>query len=329
MQNSSSFFQGQARFRNGFYALYSSPFGVELKGRNLKKNNAKNYRFGFQGQEGDDQIKGDGNSVNYKYRMHDPRLGRFFAVDPLSGKYPYYSSYQFSGNRVIDAIELEGAELKCIKVVLATHADGTIYVKSAVVLKIVEDYKIVKEINGKEVQFSETQIIYSYDGETKTGLTSIYEPCDYGDVDERFRGLYSSAKYNYKDSDSKEQKAVDDFNWIKSFGADPMQAMAIIAERDNNAPDAVYENEGLNDVLAGTQFLYIGKIKLRRDDFHKNTKKEILKATDKEYTKKVGDNPDITVNKSGNIELKATSPKHKGKTYDTGLNATDYLKSVD
>ena len=69
-----------------------------------------NYRYGFQNQEKDDEIKGAGNSVNYKYRMHDPRVGRFFAVDPLIKKFPYYSSYAFSGNRVIDAIELEGKE---------------------------------------------------------------------------------------------------------------------------------------------------------------------------------------------------------------------------
>jgi len=42
--------------------------------------------------------------------MHDPRLGRFFAVDPLTAKYPYYTPYQFSGNRVIDMVELEGLE---------------------------------------------------------------------------------------------------------------------------------------------------------------------------------------------------------------------------
>jgi len=42
--------------------------------------------------------------------MHDPRLGRFFAVDPLFRKYPFYSPYAFSGNRVIDAVELEGLE---------------------------------------------------------------------------------------------------------------------------------------------------------------------------------------------------------------------------
>ena len=68
------------------------------------------YRYGFQGQEKDDEIKGEGNSLNYKFRMHDPRIGRFFAMDPLAADYPYLSTYSFSGNRVIDALELEGKE---------------------------------------------------------------------------------------------------------------------------------------------------------------------------------------------------------------------------
>ena len=68
------------------------------------------YRYGFQGQEKDDEVKGEGNSVNYSHRMHDPRLGRFFAMDPISDRYPYNSTYAFSENRVIDGIELEGLE---------------------------------------------------------------------------------------------------------------------------------------------------------------------------------------------------------------------------
>tara|TARA_R110002072_G_scaffold287464_4_gene453144 strand:- start:16877 stop:17914 length:1038 start_codon:yes stop_codon:yes gene_type:complete len=58
----------------------------------------------------DDEIKGEGNSVNYTFRMHDPRVGRFFATDPLFKEYPWYSPYQFSGNRLIDMKELEGLE---------------------------------------------------------------------------------------------------------------------------------------------------------------------------------------------------------------------------
>jgi RHS repeat-associated protein len=83
------------------------PFGSIMPGRSFSSNS---YRYGFQGQEMDNEIKGVGNSINYKYRMHDPRLGRFFAVDPLAPKYPHNSPYAFSENRVIDAVELEGLE---------------------------------------------------------------------------------------------------------------------------------------------------------------------------------------------------------------------------
>jgi RHS repeat-associated protein len=84
-----------------------SPFGVGLDGRTMSSDS---YRYGFQAQEGDDEVKGEGNSVNFKYRMHDPRLGRFFAVDPLAFEFPHNSPYAFSENRVIDAFELEGLE---------------------------------------------------------------------------------------------------------------------------------------------------------------------------------------------------------------------------
>ena len=75
-----------------------------------RTGSAPSYRYGFQGQEKDDELKGEGNSLNYTFRMHDPRVGRFFARDPLISKYPFYSPYSFSGNRVIDSGELEGKE---------------------------------------------------------------------------------------------------------------------------------------------------------------------------------------------------------------------------
>ncbi|BFO67001.1 hypothetical protein KCF3NO3_29840 [Chryseobacterium sp. KCF3-3] len=37
-------------------------------------------------------------------------MGRFFNVDPLAEIYPTWSTYAFSGNRVVDARELEGLE---------------------------------------------------------------------------------------------------------------------------------------------------------------------------------------------------------------------------
>lgn len=71
-----------------------------------RTSQAEGYRYGFQNQEEDEET----GWVNYKYRMHNPSTGRFFAVDPLASKYPFYSPYAFSGNRVVDMVELEGLE---------------------------------------------------------------------------------------------------------------------------------------------------------------------------------------------------------------------------
>ncbi|PHR44282.1 MAG: hypothetical protein COA32_14810 [Fluviicola sp.] len=96
---------------------YTNEF-FEIEGSFQSLSNiAKPYRYGFQGQEKDDEVKGEGNSINYKYRMHDPRIGRFFAVDPLAYQYPHNSPYAFSENRVIDGLELEGLE------VISFHGD--------------------------------------------------------------------------------------------------------------------------------------------------------------------------------------------------------------
>ncbi|MDD2983382.1 MAG: hypothetical protein PHQ74_08335 [Crocinitomicaceae bacterium] len=89
-----------------------SPFGVTLSGRSFEVDGG--YRYGFQNQEVDNEIKGNGNSVNFKYRMHDPRLGWFFAVDPLAKDYPWNSPYAFSENVVINAVELEGLEQQVV-----------------------------------------------------------------------------------------------------------------------------------------------------------------------------------------------------------------------
>ena len=69
------------------------------------------HRFSFNGQEGDDEVSGEGNSLSFKYRVEDSRLGRFFSVDPLFRKYSYNSTYAFAENRVIDGRELEGLEV--------------------------------------------------------------------------------------------------------------------------------------------------------------------------------------------------------------------------
>jgi len=75
-----------------------------------KGNRISEYRYGFQGQERDDEVKGIGNSYNFNFRFYDPRLGKFLSIDPLFANFPWNSPYAFSENKVIAFREFEGLE---------------------------------------------------------------------------------------------------------------------------------------------------------------------------------------------------------------------------
>jgi RHS repeat-associated protein len=91
---------------NSFNDYY--PFGMVMPGRTFSGSN--DYRYGFIGAENDNEIAGQGNSQDHKYRSYDPRLGRYKSLDPLFRDYPWNSPYAYAENRVIDGIDLEGLE---------------------------------------------------------------------------------------------------------------------------------------------------------------------------------------------------------------------------
>ena len=68
------------------------------------------YRYGFNGMEKDDSIKGEGNSLDFGARIYDPRLGRFLSLDPLQTKYPDISPYHFSGNSPLRFVDFDGKD---------------------------------------------------------------------------------------------------------------------------------------------------------------------------------------------------------------------------
>lgn len=68
------------------------------------------YRYGFNGKENDNDVKGEGNQQDYGFRIYDPRLSKFLSVDPLAAKYPMLTPYQFAGNMPTKFIDLDGAE---------------------------------------------------------------------------------------------------------------------------------------------------------------------------------------------------------------------------
>jgi RHS repeat-associated protein len=71
---------------------------------------ATEYKFGFNGKESDNEISGNGAVYDYGFRIYDSRLVRFMSVDPLAKSYPWYTPYQFAGNKPIWAVDLDGLE---------------------------------------------------------------------------------------------------------------------------------------------------------------------------------------------------------------------------
>lgn len=82
------------------------PFGSTSyrSGRNSAETSLKRYRY--VGKERDDET----GLYYYGARYYAAWLARFVSVDPLKDDYPYYTSYQYAGNKPITFIDLDGLE---------------------------------------------------------------------------------------------------------------------------------------------------------------------------------------------------------------------------
>ncbi|GAA0877032.1 hypothetical protein GCM10009118_34420 [Wandonia haliotis] len=71
-------------------------FGMTMPGRN---GNTGEYRYGYQGSEMDNEVKGNGNSYTTFFRQLDPRLGRWKSPDPVFQ--PHQSPYNSMDNNPV------------------------------------------------------------------------------------------------------------------------------------------------------------------------------------------------------------------------------------
>jgi RHS repeat-associated protein len=110
-----------------------SPFGAPLAGRSYTAPNS-DYRFGFNGKENDNEVKGNGNQQDYGMRIYDPRLGRFLSVDPLTGKFAMLTPYQFASNRPIDGIDMDGLEYATYNI--------TVHNRKVLDISVTTDYEL-------------------------------------------------------------------------------------------------------------------------------------------------------------------------------------------
>jgi len=87
------------------------PFGMIMPGRKSPLIAGDEHRFGYQGSEMDDEVKGEhGTSYTTFFRQYDPRVGRWLSLDSKDDKFPSISPYVYAMNNPLSLIDEEGDE---------------------------------------------------------------------------------------------------------------------------------------------------------------------------------------------------------------------------
>ena len=156
-------------------------FGSPMPGRTYSSGS---YRYGFNGKEKDDEFH---DNYDYGMRIYDPRLGKFLTVDPLFFRFPYYTPYQFAGNKPIYAIDLDGTEDKHYMFIFKRNGKGFMD-------------KINVEITKKEAEQYTVTIHFKIEGFAKTykanSQATLRGRDDDNDFEGDFSGVYTITKEN-------------------------------------------------------------------------------------------------------------------------------------
>ncbi|MDP3930434.1 MAG: RHS repeat-associated core domain-containing protein [Bacteroidota bacterium] len=137
-----------------------SPFGAPLAGRTWQ---AREYRFGFNGKEKDNETYGDGNEYDFGARSYDSRLGRWFSLDPQAIKMPYESHYSFVTNSPLLYAD-EAGEVKRARVYNVYMDENGKIVKVQMMQNIIISDELTSRIRIKQIEFMGMKInLKTYD----------------------------------------------------------------------------------------------------------------------------------------------------------------------
>ena len=113
------------------------PFGMAMAERTYSNSE---YRYGFNGKENDTDFGNDQLIQDYGFRLYAPSVVRFFSVDPLSPSYPWYTPYQFAGNKPIWCTDLDGLE-EVVYWITSPHVSGKVE-------KLLDAYDIINRYDN-------------------------------------------------------------------------------------------------------------------------------------------------------------------------------------
>jgi RHS repeat-associated protein len=288
-------------------AVYlGAAFGTEMSTRSFTSNS---YRYGFNGMEKDDEVKGSGNSYSTFYRQLDTRLGRWFTLDPKG--VAFETHYSAMSNSPIwfcdplgDKIIIRHKEVKRDKEgKIKTNRKGEIKYKS-VRTEYVPSMKPTADMDdyGKKVIESLNHLIDIGAGEHIKEIAN--DPKN--DVTVLKQGLGKGPHFNGKES--------------KKIYFNPMSGMLILDDNRKPTGQVVTPAE-----LLGHEFKHAHSFIYTYDDWKKRRSNEYKK---KHVSHKwANEEEEYTIKNYDNIYWKYPRQNHYGAE-EIFLSPTDHSKTL-
>ncbi len=194
-------------------------FGSVAKGRSFSSTA---YRYGFNGKEKEDEISGNGNEYDFGSRTYDPRLGRWWSIDPFVSKYPNVTPYSFGLNNPI-SLKDEGGKW-------ITDVNGKpIYTSEGQTHELAPD--------GKSYLVAEVRTYYTNDGQAVyakkyTGMIKV----------ENCKTVESKISYSTKDLEKVPEDLAYDCHGNSCFPGENIYIPGNDPEGNNNA-EKIFKNK--------------------------------------------------------------------------------------
>ncbi len=174
------------------------PFGMVMPGRSFQGSD--NYRYGFNGMEKDDEVKGAGNSYTVPFWQFDSRTGKRWNIDSVVKEFE--SPYATFSNNPVWFVDPSGADTtiktstarETIKAIIdpknrKTYGDELPFIINSAVLDNEESLTITDDINdlpftppkgvkGTVIKLGENEYLLYWDNSSSNrhiGTSPLYE----------------------------------------------------------------------------------------------------------------------------------------------------------
>ena len=213
------------------YVIDYCTFGSLMPGRQYSSGTG--YRFGFNGKEMDNEVKGVGNSVDFGARIYDSRLGKWLSPDAFEKKYPYLTPYNFCANVPILYVDPDGNIITISStqykehepiVTVVVFKDGKLFNKDGTDYVGNDEYilKVQNTLNNlKAIDVRVNQVITDLENDDQTNIiaNSDYNMGDREDRVGRVDGSYNRGVKN-EDGVRTLTKFLPDRDRLKETGKD-------------------------------------------------------------------------------------------------------------